>query len=278
MPAAFAWSVALSALLTALQLAVGLLSGSLALVGQALHKLIDVAALLLGWGAERLSLLPPTSRFTWGYGRATHLAAVVNAALVLAVGVVVVREAIGRLSTPVTVEPTPVILAALAGIAVNLVAAWLFGPEHRNDLNRRAAVVHLLTDAAVMGAVLVSAVLVHVTGRSVLDAATAIGVGLVVAWNGLRLLAQALAASLDGVPAGVDLAAVEEALASMPEVAAVQELHVWGLSTARTALAARLRLRSVEEERTAAAVRAAARQRLAELGIGCSILELEPAP
>jgi cobalt-zinc-cadmium efflux system protein len=161
---------------------------------------------------------------------------------------------------------------------VNLVAARLFGPEHRHDLNRRAAVVHLLTDAAVMGAVLVSAVLVHVTGRSILDAATAIGVGLVVAWNGLRLLAQALAASLDGVPAGVDLAAVEEALASMPEVAAVQELHVWGLSTARTALAARLRLRAVEEERTAAAVRAAARQRLGELGIGCSILELEPAP
>ncbi len=277
MPAAFAWSVALSALLTALQLVVGLLSGSLALVGQALHKLIDVAALLLGWGAERLSLLPPSSRFTWGYGRATHLAAVVNAALVLAVGVVVVREAIGRLSTPVTVEPTPVILAALAGIAVNLVAARLFGPEHRHDLNRRAAVVHLLTDAAVMGAVLVSAVLVHVTGRPVLDAATAIGVGLVVAWNGLRLLAQALAASLDGVPADVDLAAVEEALASLPEVAAVQELHVWGLSTARTALAARLRLRS-KGESTAGAVRAAARQRLGELGIGCSILELEPAP
>ncbi len=277
MPAAFAWSVALSALLTALQLVVGVLSGSLALVGQALHKLIDVAALLLGWGAERLSLLPPSSRFTWGYGRATHLAAVVNAALVLAVGVVVVREAIERLSTPVTVEPTPVILAALAGVVVNLVAARLFGPGHRHDLNRRAAVVHLLTDAAVMGAVLVSAVLVHVTGRSVLDAATAIGVGVVVAWNGMRLLAQALAASLDGVPAGVDLAAVEEALTSMPEVAAVQELHVWGLSTARTALAARLRLRPTGEA-TAAAVLAAARQRLTELGIGCSILELEPAP
>ena len=188
--AAFRWSVLLNAALTGLQLGIGFGFGSLALIGDAIHNLGDVVGLLLGWGADHLSRRPPRGRFTYGYGRSTHMAALINGLLVFAAGAVVVVEAIQRLRAPVPLEADPVAWAALAGIVINLLSARLFGHDHHHDLNRRAAVLHLLTDAAVSAAVLVTALLVKATGWAVLDALTAIGVGAVVmasAWSLLRL-------------------------------------------------------------------------------------------
>ena len=181
---AFRWSIILNSALSGLQLAIGLAFGSLALIGDAVHNLGDVAGLLFGWGAERLSARPPSPRFTYGYGRSTQLASLINAVLILMASAVVIVEGLQRLVEPVAVVGVPVAVAAAVGIAVNLGSARLFGGDHNHDLNRRAAVVHLLTDAAVSAAVLVSALLVHLTGWNWLDAATAIGVGLAVAWSG----------------------------------------------------------------------------------------------
>ncbi|MFM7269906.1 MAG: cation diffusion facilitator family transporter, partial [Cyanobium sp.] len=182
--AAFRWSIVLNSGLSGLQLVIGFAFGSLALIGDAVHNLGDVAGLLLGWGAERLSGRPANQRFTYGYGRSTQLASLVNAVLILMASAVVVVEALQRLGRPVELVSAPIAWAAAAGIVVNLLSARLFGSDHSHDLNRRAAVVHLLTDAAVSAAVLVSALLVWLTGWSRLDAITAIGVGLAVAWSG----------------------------------------------------------------------------------------------
>ena len=95
--AAFRWSVLLNALLTGAQLAIGFGFGSLALIGDAIHNLGDVVGLLLAWGAERLSLRPARGRFTYGYGRSTHLAALINGLLVFAAGLLVVVEGLDRL-------------------------------------------------------------------------------------------------------------------------------------------------------------------------------------
>ena len=218
-PAAFRWSVLLNSALSGLQLAIGIGFGSLALIGDALHNLGDVAGLLLGWGAERLSARPANRRFTYGFGRSTQLASMVNAALILMASGVVIVEGIQRLGKPVEVHPGPVAWAALAGILVNLFSARLFGHNHGHDLNRKAAVVHLLTDAAVSGAVLVSAVLVGATGIQWLDPLTGIGVGLAVAWTGWQLLQQALVVALDGVPPGIDVEEVERTLAALEPAA-----------------------------------------------------------
>ncbi|MFN5697100.1 MAG: cation diffusion facilitator family transporter, partial [Cyanobacteriota bacterium] len=199
-PAAFRWSILLNAALSGLQLAIGTAFGSLALIGDAIHNLGDVVGLLLGWGAERLSARPATPRFTYGFGRSTQLASLLNALLVLMAAGVVIFEGGQRLFDPVPMVSTPVAWAAAAGIVVNLASARLFGHDHHHDLNRRAAVVHLLTDAAVSAAVLVSALLVKVTGWNWLDAATAILVGLAVAWSGWQLLRESLLVALDAVP------------------------------------------------------------------------------
>nr|WP_254216693.1 cation diffusion facilitator family transporter [Synechococcus sp. CCY 9618] len=268
------WSVLLNSGLSGLQLAIGFGFGSLALIGDAVHNLGDVAGLLFGWGAERLSARPATARFTYGFGRSTQLASLMNAGLILMAAAVLMVEGVQRLFDPVPVVSGPVAWAATAGIVVNLFSARLFGTGHHHDLNRRAAVVHLLTDAAVSAAVLASALLVGLVGWIWLDAATAIGVGLAVAWSGWELLREALSAALDAVPRGIDLVEVDGALRSLPGVENVHHLHVWGMSTSQAALTAHVSRRtgSVDDRE----LLRQARQRLAALGIAHSTIQLEP--
>ena len=276
--AAFRWSIALNSGLTALQLAIGFGFGSLALIGDALHNLGDVIGLVLGWGAERLSLRPPQGRFTYGYGRSTQMASLINGLLIFSAGVVVVVEAIQRLANPVPLIAGPVVWAAAAGIVINLFSARLFGPDHHHDLNQRAAVLHLLTDAAVSVAVLISAIVVGLTGWLWLDAITAIGVGAAVIWSATGLLREAIALNLDAAPNGVDLDAVETLLQQLPGVAAVEELHVWGVSTSRTALTAHLLIDADQLSSHGLSreqLLADAREQLALLGIRKSTIELE---
>lgn len=272
--AAFRWSVVLNAVLTGVQLAIGFGFGSLALIGDAIHNLGDVVGLLLGWGADHLSRRPARGRFTYGFGRSTHMAALINGLLVFAAGAVVVVEAIQRLLAPVPLQAVPVAWAALAGIVINLASARLFGHDHQHDLNRRAAVLHLLTDAAVSAGVLLTAVLVAVTGWVVLDAIAAIAVGAVVMLSAWGLVREALALSLDAAPRGVDLAAIEAALLALPGVERVAELHVWGLSTSRLALTAHL-LCGSEALRQSAWMLEQADQRLQAFGIRKSTLQLD---
>jgi cobalt-zinc-cadmium efflux system protein len=272
--AAFRWSVVLNAVLTGVQLAIGFGFGSLALIGDAIHNLGDVVGLLLGWGADHLSRRPARGRFTYGFGRSTHMAALINGLLVFAAGAVVVVEAIQRLLAPVSLQAVPVAWAALAGIVINLASARLFGHDHQHDLNRRAAVLHLLTDAAVSAGVLLTAVLVAVTGWVVLDAIAAIAVGAVVMLSAWGLVREALALSLDAAPRGVDLAAIEAALLALPGVERVAELHVWGLSTSRLALTAHL-LCGSEALRQSAWMLEQADQRLQAFGIRKSTLQLD---
>jgi cobalt-zinc-cadmium efflux system protein len=275
---AFRWSIVLNSGLTALQLVIGFAFGSLALIGDALHNLGDVVGLVLGWGADRLSRRPAGGRFTYGYGRSTQMASLINGLLIFGAGAVVVAEAIERLFKPVHLVAGPVAWAAAAGIVINFGSAKLFGHDHQHDLNQRAAVLHLLTDAAVSVVVLVSALLVGLTGWVWLDALAAIGVGGAVIWSALGLLREAIALNLDAVPRGIDLGAVETSLRQLPGVLSVEDLHVWGLSTSRSALTAHL---VIDPAALAAGqlsgdqLLALARNALAEAGIRKSTLQLE---
>ncbi|MFZ9951419.1 MAG: cation diffusion facilitator family transporter [Vulcanococcus sp.] len=271
--AAFRWSVLLNTLLSALQLVIAFAFGSLALVGDALHNLGDVAGLLFGWGAERLSTRPTSEHFTYGYGRSTELAALANALLICAAGLVVMVEALQRLAHPSPVLAGPVAWAAAAGVVVNLLSAWAFAARAQHDLNRRAAMLHLLSDAAVSAAVLISALLVLLTGWDWLDSVAALGVGLAVAYTGWDLLRESVRLSLDAVPRHIDLEAVTRTLAALPGVVDVHHLHVWAISTSQTALTVHLRRHTTLPDME---LLHRAKQQLAELGIVHSTIQLEP--
>jgi cobalt-zinc-cadmium efflux system protein len=174
------------------------------------------------------------------------------------------------------VSTGPVLWAAAIGVAVNLFSARLFGADAGHDLNRKSAVIHLLTDAAVSAAVLIAALVVGFTGWNWLDAVTAIGVGLVVAWSGIEILRQALRIALDAVPEGIDQAAVEAAMRQLPGVLNVHHVHIWALSTSQCALTAHVVRHpgSIDDLDWLHQ----AKQRLAELGIAHSTIQLEPPP
>lgn len=238
---AFRLSIFLNTALSIFQILIGLFFGSIALVGDAIHNLGDVVGLALAWGAERLSRRTATDNYTFGYGRSTQMASLTNAMLVLAASGIVIFESILRVLHPFRVVASPIAVAAALGIIINLLSARLFGDDHHHDLNKRAAVVHMLTDAAVSGAVLVSAILVGVTGWFWLDALVGIGVGLVVGRSGWRLFKEALSLLMDGVPKGLDALILRKSILAIPGVTDVHEMRVWSNSTSTISFTAHVR-------------------------------------
>lgn len=273
---AFRWSIVLNSALAGGQLAIGIGFGSLALIGDAIHNLGDVAGLALGWGADRLSVRPPSDRFTYGFGRSTQLAALMNGVLIAMAAAVVVVEGVQRLRDPVPLLSGPVVWAAAAGIVVNLASARLFGHGEGHDLNRRAAVLHLISDALVSLAVLVSALLVGLTGWHWLDPLTAIGVGLAVGYTGLVLIRDAVFVLLDAIPHHIDVDRVHQVLLALPQVVDVHHVHIWSLSTSQVAMTAHLCRRVGELDDMDLLHRA--KDAVAALGVEHCTLQLEPAP
>lgn len=237
---AFGWAVVLNTGFVLVEAWFGFAVGSLALLSDAAHNLTDVAGLLIAWGASALARRKPSARHTYGLGRGTILAALANALAIL-VGVgAILWEAIQRIAEPVPVMAGTVMWVAAAGIAVNMGTALLFLRGRHGDLNIRGAFLHMATDAAVSAGVVVSALVVLSTGWSVADPAAAILVSLIVGWTAFDLFRSAFHLSMDGVPGGVDSAAIEQWLRACPGVVDVHDLHVWPLSTTSTALTAHL--------------------------------------
>ncbi|MDZ7875433.1 MAG: cation diffusion facilitator family transporter [Rhizobium sp.] len=237
---AFRWAVGLNTAYVIVEATAGLLTSSLALLADAAHNLTDVAGLLIAWGAAVLAKRAGSATYTFGYGRATILAAMLNAIAILIGVVVVIWEAAHRLQSVVEVPGLTILLVALVGIGVNTGSALLFMKSQKQDLNAKGAYLHMAADAAVSGAVVLAAAGIMLTGWSWLDPAVAIAVSLLIAVTAWRLLRDSLLLELDGVPATVDRQSVAYWLSAQEGVSHVHDLHIWALSTTRTALAVHL--------------------------------------
>jgi cobalt-zinc-cadmium efflux system protein len=237
---AFAVAVALNTVFVVAEVAAGLISGSMALIADAVHNLGDVLSLLLAWGASRLAMRPPSARFTYGLKSSSILAALANAALLwVALGAILI-ETIRRFSDPAEVAGPTMIAVAALGILVNAGSAVLFAKGRKRDLNLRAAFQHLVADAAISAGVVVAGVLIVVTGRDWIDPVTSLVITVIIALGSWGLLRDSVKLGLLGVPDGIDVGAVRALLADLPGVTAVHDLHIWPMSTTETALTAHL--------------------------------------
>lgn len=269
---AFRWAVGLNVAYVIVEAAAGLLTGSLALLADAAHNLTDVAGLLIAWGAAVLAKRAGTARHTWGLGRATIMAAMLNAiAILIGVGVVI-WEAARRFQTPVEVPGATILVVALAGIAVNGFSALLFHAARKSDLNARGAWLHMLADAAVSVAVVLAAAGILLTGWLWIDPAVAIGVSLLIAVTAAGLFREGIHLSLDGVPATVDRAALADWLRAQEGVSGMHDLHVWALSTTRTAMAVHLVWQGPDPD---ALIRRLGQELSARFGIDHATIQLE---
>jgi cobalt-zinc-cadmium efflux system protein len=272
---AFRWAVGLNTAYVVIEAAAGFLTGSLALLADAAHNLTDVAGLLIAWAAAVLAKRASTRAHTWGLGRATIMAALLNALAIL-VGVgVVIWEAAQRFSDPVELPGATIFWVALIGIAVNTGSALLFLRSQKEDLNARGAYLHMAADAAVSGAVVLGALAIMLTGKTWIDAAVAIAVSLLIAVTAAGLFRAALHLSLDGVPDGIDGRVVATWLGDQPGVSNVHDLHTWALSTTKTALAVHLVWQGDDADRFIDHVTDELKH---HFGIGHVTLQLEAAP
>jgi cobalt-zinc-cadmium efflux system protein len=237
---AFAAGVTLNTAFVIAELVFGYAANSLALISDAVHNFSDVIALLLAWGAMWLAQKQPTHRHTYGYRRASILAALFNAGLLLiAVGGIAV-EAINRIQEPAKVAGWTVVVVAALGILVNGGTALLFMRGRHGDLNIRGAYLHMAADAGVSFGVVVAALLIMATGWLWVDPAISLCIAAVVLASGWGLARDSVNLALDGVPKGIELAKVKDYLIRLEGVTELHDLHIWAMSTNETALTAHL--------------------------------------
>ncbi|MBS2012519.1 MAG: cation transporter [Deltaproteobacteria bacterium] len=258
---AFAVGIALQSTFIVAEIIVGLSAHSLAVLADAGHNVSDVLALALAWGASRLGKRKATKGRTYGLKSATILAAVANAVTLVFVNGAVAWEAVGRLRSPEPVAAVPVIVVSLAGVAVNGFCAWLFAKGSEDDVNVRAAFLHLASDAAVAGGVALTGVAIRFTGLLWLDPAASLVVAIIVLVTTWSLLRRAVDLAMHAVPKGIDEDKVRAWLAALPGVSSVHDLHIWGMSTTETVLTAHLVMKSLPSDAFAADVDAKVRKK-----------------
>ncbi len=235
--ARFALAIGLNLLFVGVEATYGVLANSVALIADAGHNFSDVIGLVAAWAAVWLGRKPASSRYTYGLQRSSVLAALANATLLLVACGAIAWEAVGRFTTPAPAQGATMMAVAAVGIAINVAAALLLNAGKR-DLNLRGAFLHMVADAAVSAGVVASGALILWTGWLWLDPVVSLVIIAVIVVGTWGLFRESVRLSLDAVPAGIEVGAVEQHLRATPGVLDVHDLHVWGLSTSRVALTA----------------------------------------
>ena len=231
-----AWAFWLTAVILVAEGVGGYLSGSLALVADAGHVLTDLAALGLAWFANRLSLRPASAIHTFGYHRSGILAALANAVTLLVVAVLISFEAAQRLRFPHPVEPLTMLPIAALGLIVNVgLGVWL-SRAGGDNLNIRAAMLHVVGDAVASVGVIVAGLVIWQTGWVAIDPILSVVIALLIGLGAWRIVNETLTVLMEGVPKHIDAERVVLSLSALEGVEAIHDLHIWTIGSGLTAL------------------------------------------
>lgn len=229
------FGLVLNTVYTIVEFGFGIATGSLALIADASHNLTDTFTLTVSFIANRLAKRGANEQKTFGYGRATILAALLNSSVMLAVAGFIVFEAIQRLQHPVAIEGGVVAVVAAIGILVNGSIAWVLS-KNRKDLNMRSAFVDMAFDALSSLAAVVSGLVIYFTGAKYIDSIVGLIIAVLLVYNTIKILREAVQILLEGTPADLDVSAVTNAIATTDKVMKVDDLHVWAIRSGYNAL------------------------------------------
>ncbi len=232
------WALGLTGLFLLVEVAGAFYTNSLALLSDAAHMATDTLGLTIALVAVRLSRRPADARRTYGYVRLEALGAVANGALLFLVAIYILWEAVERFRQPQEIASVGMLLVAVFGLAVNLVAMRLLAAGSGESLNLKGAYLEVWSDMLGSVAVIIGALLIRWTGWKLIDPILAILIGLWVLPRTWILLREALNVLLEGVPKGIELGQVDAALRGHPGVVDVHDLHVWALASSTPALTA----------------------------------------
>lgn len=263
----------LNAAFALIELVGGLLTGSLAILSDALHDLGDSIALALAWVLQRLSLRRGDARFSFGYRRLSLVGALVNTLILVTGAAYVLSRAIPRLTDPVQPNAAGMLGLALLGIAVNGVAAYRLSKD--SNLNARAVTLHLMEDVLGWAAVLLVGIVMMFADVPILDPLVSIVISIWVLYNAIRGIRQAAGLFLQGVPAGIDLEAIESSLNAINGVLSTHHTHIWSLDGERHVFSTHLVVAEGTSAEQLVAIKCAAREVIDDPSISHTTFELE---
>lgn len=230
----------LTALYMVAEVVGGLMSHSLALIADAGHMLADAAALALSLFAVWISRRPATPARSYGYHRTEILAALVNAATLIAISAWVFVEAYDRLAQPPEVAGRTVMWIAAGGLLINVVGMWVLSGGRKGNLNIQGAWLHVATDALGNVGAMAAGAAVAYFGWRWADPVASVLIGLLVCWSAWALLKESVDVLMEGTPRGIDPARVRDALRAVAGVQAVHDLHIWSIASGRVSLSAHI--------------------------------------
>ncbi|AGF73838.1 hypothetical protein A605_14332 (plasmid) [Corynebacterium halotolerans YIM 70093 = DSM 44683] len=251
----------------------GLVSGSLALLSDAMHMLSDSTGLLIALVAILIGRRAATPRATYGYRRVEVLAALVNAAVVSAVSVWIVIRAVGRIGGHESIDTGVMLVVAVVGLVANVISALILIRRQHESLNMRGAYLHVLSDLVGSVAVIIAGLIIQFTGWLAADTIASLFIAALVLPRALRLLADSLSVLMNRTPQNIDAREVEAALLSLPGVTAVHDLHIW--STDGTKPLATCHLVVKDMNISGCGILDAAQARLQDFEIGHSTIQIE---
>ena len=240
---AFYIGIGLNLLYTLVEYIVGFRVNSLALISDASHNLSDVASLVISLIGMKLAQRATTYLYTYGYKKASILASLINAVLLICIVIKIFIEAFERLLTPPQMAGVPIMLTAFIGVVINALSAFLFYKGQKTDINIKGAFLHLLLDALVSVGVIISGGIVYFTGWNMADPISSFIVAIVILFSTWGLLKESVKLILDGVPHTIDKAHIQQIISSHPMVESVHHLHIWALSSEQNALTAHIVLK-----------------------------------
>lgn len=219
-----------------------IVTGSLALLADAGHVLSDVLSIVLGIAAAKVAARPAVGRGTFGFGRVEILAALINGIALVVVAVYVAIEAFGRFGHPPEINGIGVLIFGILGLLGNLLATWVLVRGDRSDINLEGVLRHSLADALGSLGVVVAGVGIWLTGFELLDPIVSLLIALMILASSWRLIREPVEVLLERAPEGLDVEEIGMAIAAVPGVVEVHDLHIWSITSGFPALAAHLRV------------------------------------
>jgi cobalt-zinc-cadmium efflux system protein len=233
-------ALAINIAMVALSIVGAAITGSLALWADAGHVLSDVLAIALGIAAAKVAARPASGRGTFGLGRVEILAALINGLALVAVSIFVAIEAIGRFSDPPDIDGLGVFLFGGLGLIGNLLATWVLVRGDRSDINLEGVLRHSAADALGSLGVIVAGLGIVITGWNILDPIVGLLISILILLSSWRLIREPIEVLLERAPEGMDVEAVGMAIAAVPGVREVHDLHIWSITSGFPALAAHI--------------------------------------
>ncbi|HEU5438913.1 MAG TPA: cation diffusion facilitator family transporter [Ktedonobacterales bacterium] len=232
----------LTAVILLVEVVGGVFSHSLALLSDAGHVFTDIIALGLAWFAHAQAERPADARRTYGYHRIGILAALANALTLILIVAAIAYEAVQRLQHPAAVTPWVMFGAAAVGIAVNVYIGLGLRAAGSDNLNVRAALLHVVGDVGASAAVIVGGVIILLTGWYPADPLISLAIALLIAWSAWRVLRETLGILMESVPRDVNIAQLVRDMVQVPGVKDVHDLHVWSIAGGMHALSAHVQV------------------------------------